>query len=97
VSNAPTSDERRQELNPPFVTLDSLVMYYVARLSQAAVEEVIQREKAVFIIRRDTPLSDTHGQFLCRVHAVLESMVQGKELPDLPIFIGDVQALPQLR
>ena len=90
--------ERRQDLNPPLATLDAIVEHYSSRLSRDRVEEVILREKAVFVIRRDTALSDTHAQFLRRLQAVLDGMVGGRELPDLPIFIDDCEALmPHLR
>lgn len=92
------SQDRRRSIPKPFNSVESLREHFSRRLSPELFDEVFNREKAVFIIRRDSSLADTRAQFLTRLQHVLEDLAQGREAPDLPIFIGDGEAFqPRLR
>lgn len=63
-----------------FATLAALCAHYESVLTRARIDECIESEKSVFIVRRDSSLEDTMRQFLRRLEMVLEAEIEGRSL-----------------
>lgn len=74
-------DVRSQPDTPAnFPNLAALCRHFEGVLSRERIDERIEAEKTVFIIRRESSLEDTMRQFLRRMEAVLRSEVEGRPL-----------------
>jgi hypothetical protein len=74
-------DVRSQPDRPArFATLTALCTHFEATLGRPRIEECIESEKSVFIVRRDSSLEDTMRQFLRRLEAVLQAEVDSRGL-----------------
>ncbi len=75
-------DVRSQPDTPSnFSNLAALCRHFEDFLSRERIDERIEAEKTVFIIRRESSLEDTMRQFLRRMEAILLSEVEGKPIP----------------
>jgi|GEM_PF-4098920 len=69
-----------------FSNLTSLCRYFERFLAREQIEERVDAEKLVFVVRRESSLEDTMRQFLRRVEQVLRAEADGLPQPEAGIL-----------
>jgi hypothetical protein len=79
-----------------FSNLTLLCSHYEAFLSRERIQERIETEKTVFVIRRESSLEETMRQFLRRLEAVLQADVDGLPIPAprIPLMDRSMDSFP---
>lgn len=72
-----------------FANLAALCRHFEGFLSADRVQERIEAEKTVFMIRRESSLEETMRQFLRRLELVLQADVDGMPIPAPRVYPND--------
>jgi hypothetical protein len=73
-----------------FSNLAALCRHFELLIPKDRIDERIEAEKTVFIIRRESSLEETMRQFLRRIECVLQAEAEGRPIPEPSLHaLGD--------